>query len=192
MPGGPSHDGPLCLIRTALRRGLRKRCPHCGEGPLFSGWSQLERCSVCGWSSFEILVIRGPSPSSAIACRGRTHRVDLFRSRAFTSGARPDDPRRGGGVGCVDDPKSLGRGDRAALLIASVLARSCGPDPTASCEITASVIAHSGRWLQRKVFLVPLDRPIDLIDDVFRFADAVAFARIAHHHASTPTSFSAM
>jgi uncharacterized protein (DUF983 family) len=36
------------LIRTALRRGLRRRCPHCGEGRLFSGWSQLERCSVCG------------------------------------------------------------------------------------------------------------------------------------------------
>ena len=28
-------------ISTALRRGLRKRCPHCGEGRLFSGWSQL-------------------------------------------------------------------------------------------------------------------------------------------------------
>jgi uncharacterized protein (DUF983 family) len=36
------------LISTALRRGLRKRCPHCGEGRLYSGWSQLERCSVCG------------------------------------------------------------------------------------------------------------------------------------------------
>ena len=36
------------LISTALRRGLRKRCPHCGEGRLFSGWSQLERCSICG------------------------------------------------------------------------------------------------------------------------------------------------
>ena len=36
------------LISTALRRGWRKRCPHCGEGPLFSGWSQLERCSICG------------------------------------------------------------------------------------------------------------------------------------------------
>jgi uncharacterized protein (DUF983 family) len=35
-------------ITTALRRGLRKRCPHCGEGRLFSGWRQLERCSVCG------------------------------------------------------------------------------------------------------------------------------------------------
>ena len=36
------------LISTALRRGLRKRCPHCGEGRLFSGWSQLEACSICG------------------------------------------------------------------------------------------------------------------------------------------------
>jgi uncharacterized protein (DUF983 family) len=36
------------LISTALRRGLRKRCPHCGEGRLFSGWSYLEHCSVCG------------------------------------------------------------------------------------------------------------------------------------------------
>src|SRR5436190_19124319 len=36
------------LISTAVRRGLRKRCPHCGEGRLFSGWSHLERCSICG------------------------------------------------------------------------------------------------------------------------------------------------
>ena len=36
------------VISTALRRGLRKRCPHCGEGRLFSGWSHLERCSICG------------------------------------------------------------------------------------------------------------------------------------------------
>lgn len=36
------------LIVTALRRGLRKRCPHCGEGQLFSGWAQNERCAICG------------------------------------------------------------------------------------------------------------------------------------------------
>jgi uncharacterized protein (DUF983 family) len=36
------------LIGTALRRGLRKRCPHCGRGPLFVRWSLLDRCSVCG------------------------------------------------------------------------------------------------------------------------------------------------
>jgi hypothetical protein len=37
------------LIVTALGRGVRKRCPHCGEGPIFSGWSRhLERCPACG------------------------------------------------------------------------------------------------------------------------------------------------
>src|SRR5438094_769395 len=37
------------VILTALRRGIRKRCPHCGEGALFSGWAHhLERCAVCG------------------------------------------------------------------------------------------------------------------------------------------------
>ena len=37
------------LIRTALSRGLRRRCPHCGEGRLFSGWSRhLQKCSICG------------------------------------------------------------------------------------------------------------------------------------------------
>jgi uncharacterized protein (DUF983 family) len=36
-------------ITMALWRGLRRRCPHCGEGRLFSGWSHhLERCSICG------------------------------------------------------------------------------------------------------------------------------------------------
>jgi uncharacterized protein (DUF983 family) len=37
------------LIVTALRRGISKRCPHCGQGALFSGWAHhLDRCSVCG------------------------------------------------------------------------------------------------------------------------------------------------
>ena len=37
------------LIVTALRRGVTKRCPHCGIGPLFSGWAHhLSRCSHCG------------------------------------------------------------------------------------------------------------------------------------------------
>lgn len=33
---------------TMLRRGLARRCPHCG-GPAFSGWwRMLPHCSVCG------------------------------------------------------------------------------------------------------------------------------------------------
>ncbi len=37
------------LVLTAVRRGLSRRCPHCGKGPLFEAWSHhLERCPVCG------------------------------------------------------------------------------------------------------------------------------------------------
>ena len=36
-------------VRTAIGRGLRKRCPHCGRGRLFHGWTRhLDRCSACG------------------------------------------------------------------------------------------------------------------------------------------------
>jgi uncharacterized protein (DUF983 family) len=34
---------------ATLLRGLRRRCPRCGEGPLFRGWNRLrESCPVCG------------------------------------------------------------------------------------------------------------------------------------------------
>jgi uncharacterized protein (DUF983 family) len=37
------------VIARALRRGISKRCPHCGEGRLFSSWAHhIERCPVCG------------------------------------------------------------------------------------------------------------------------------------------------
>lgn len=37
------------MIRTTLLRGLRKRCPRCGVGPLFRrGIRFHERCSHCG------------------------------------------------------------------------------------------------------------------------------------------------
>lgn len=36
-------------IFQVLLRGLRRRCPRCGEGPLFAGWNRLhESCQVCG------------------------------------------------------------------------------------------------------------------------------------------------
>ena len=35
-------------VIPTLWRGLRKRCPHCGEGHLYAGWSELQRCSSCG------------------------------------------------------------------------------------------------------------------------------------------------
>ena len=42
------RPGTRTFIALALGRGWRKRCPHCGEGSLFSGWTHLERCSRCG------------------------------------------------------------------------------------------------------------------------------------------------
>lgn len=53
------------MISLALRRGLRKRCPHCGEGRLFSGWSHLERCSVCG-----LVFVRNPGDTWAFTIIG--------------------------------------------------------------------------------------------------------------------------
>ena len=36
-------------IRDVLLRGLRRRCPRCGEGPLFRRWiDAYDRCSACG------------------------------------------------------------------------------------------------------------------------------------------------
>jgi uncharacterized protein (DUF983 family) len=35
--------------RTALGRGVRKRCPNCGAPGIFSGWFRMqERCPGCG------------------------------------------------------------------------------------------------------------------------------------------------
>src|SRR6185436_10571716 len=37
------------FVLRALGRGWRRRCPHCGVGPLFSGWAHhLDRCASCG------------------------------------------------------------------------------------------------------------------------------------------------
>ena len=37
------------MITTAIKRGWRKRCPHCGQGRLFAGrWTHLETCATCG------------------------------------------------------------------------------------------------------------------------------------------------
>ena len=36
-------------LPQAVRRGLRGRCPRCGEGRLFKGWHHLlDACAVCG------------------------------------------------------------------------------------------------------------------------------------------------
>ena len=53
------------LIRTVLWRGLCGRCPHCGEGRLFSRWSQIDRCSICG-----LVFVRNPGDTWAFTIIG--------------------------------------------------------------------------------------------------------------------------
>jgi uncharacterized protein (DUF983 family) len=37
------------MFATAIKRGWQKRCPHCGQGPLFAGrWTHVDRCPRCG------------------------------------------------------------------------------------------------------------------------------------------------
>ena len=44
----PAQDRPL---RPALLRGVRRRCPRCGEGAMFAGFLKpAAACSVCGQS----------------------------------------------------------------------------------------------------------------------------------------------
>ncbi len=44
-----SDRDPRTPARLALRRGWRRRCPRCGEGPLFvRGIKTHDRCSTCG------------------------------------------------------------------------------------------------------------------------------------------------
>lgn len=53
------------LVATALGRGLRKRCPHCGKGALFSGWSFIDGCSHCG-----LVFARNPGDTWAFTILG--------------------------------------------------------------------------------------------------------------------------
>jgi uncharacterized protein (DUF983 family) len=76
------------FVVTAIGRGISKRCPHCGKGRLFEGWSRhLERCSVCGLvyernpgDTWAFTVIGDRLPIAAIVALiyfgyGRTHQL---------------------------------------------------------------------------------------------------------------------
>ncbi len=50
------------LTKPAMLRGLRRRCPHCGEGMLFSGYLKVaDRCPVCGEELFHHRADDGPA-----------------------------------------------------------------------------------------------------------------------------------
>ena len=48
--------------RPALWRGLRRRCPNCGEGHLFNGYLRVvDRCEVCDEELFHHRADDGPA-----------------------------------------------------------------------------------------------------------------------------------
>ncbi|ANT52121.1 hypothetical protein GCM10007880_53000 [Mesorhizobium amorphae] len=48
--GGELHSGRVARpLWTAMKRGLLGRCPHCGEGKLFRGFTKsVDKCDHCG------------------------------------------------------------------------------------------------------------------------------------------------
>jgi uncharacterized protein (DUF983 family) len=48
--GGEHHSGRVARpLWAAMKRGALGRCPHCGEGKLFAGFTKsVDKCSVCG------------------------------------------------------------------------------------------------------------------------------------------------
>lgn len=48
--GGELHSGrPARSALQAISRGLRGRCPHCGDGKLFRAFLKtVDKCAVCG------------------------------------------------------------------------------------------------------------------------------------------------
>lgn len=48
--------------KPAMLRGLRRRCPHCGEGMLFSGYLKVaDRCPVCDEELYHHRADDGPA-----------------------------------------------------------------------------------------------------------------------------------
>lgn len=43
----PSNDTSPSAVRSILR-GARLRCPRCGEGRIYRGYTDLDACSSCG------------------------------------------------------------------------------------------------------------------------------------------------
>ncbi|CAN7553524.1 DUF983 domain-containing protein [Mesorhizobium caraganae] len=48
--GGEHHSGRVARpLWAAMKRGALGRCPHCGQGKLFAGFTKsVDKCSVCG------------------------------------------------------------------------------------------------------------------------------------------------
>ena len=48
--------------KTGMARGLRRKCPNCGKGPLFRGYLKVEpTCSACGHDNGQYRADDGPA-----------------------------------------------------------------------------------------------------------------------------------
>ena len=48
-PITPADAEDARSVRIGLKRGLQRRCPHCGQGPLFAGYLTVApECAACG------------------------------------------------------------------------------------------------------------------------------------------------
>ena len=56
---------PLEIHQHRNQPRVAQECPHCGEGPLFAGWSHLDRCSFCG-----LVFVRNPGDTWAFTIIG--------------------------------------------------------------------------------------------------------------------------
>ena len=122
------HERGGMSIHTALGRGWRKRCPHCGRGPLFTGWAHhLDCCSHCGLE-FE----RNPGDTWAFTIIGDRIPIGVLIAAIYFGVARvPFGPRRrhdcrGQRPHLLDGAQPLGRRHRTALSVTEVLPRSGG------------------------------------------------------------------
>jgi len=57
-----THSSGKPDLRTAVLRGLRLRCPVCGEGPIYRAYLKpVETCACCGAAIGEIRADDGPA-----------------------------------------------------------------------------------------------------------------------------------
>lgn len=75
-------------VWPAIRRGLRLKCPHCGEGPILAGYLKpAASCSVCHEDFSELRADDGPAWATLIV-------VGHLVSPAFLLFATPNETLR--------------------------------------------------------------------------------------------------
>ena len=90
-----SVDIPLM---TAIRRGLARRCPHCGKGATLTGYlTRVPACTDCGTDFSEIRADDGPAWATLIVVGhvlaplmvmlGRDDRIPVWAAIALLSAA---------------------------------------------------------------------------------------------------------